>query len=87
MFGENGEDVYFTAILTGVPESKEAYERTIVSRSYSKRNGKYYYSEIREISVLGVAKRLRDNGYPGLAGKDLDVVKNVLTVCGESTEA
>lgn len=82
-----GDDIFFTAVVYNIPKTQEAYSEEFVVRPFTKVEGTYYYGDSIERSVLSVAASLRDSNYKDLTAQAIETVKEILTVCGESTEA
>ena len=82
-----GDDIFFTAVVYNIPKTKEAYSEEFVVRPFTKVEGTYYYGDSIERSVLSVAASLRDSNYKDLTAQAIETVKEILTVCGENTEA
>jgi len=87
IFKTEDDNIFFTAVVYGIPENKAAYESVFVVRPFSKRGNYYYYGASVERSVVEVAMAIRDGNYESVATEaDKEFVKKVLTTCGESTE-
>lgn len=81
----DGDTVFFTAALHGMPNTEEAYREEIIVRPYLRtKDGMYYYAEPMIRSVLDVAKAIRDNDYKQVDEYGKQYVKDILTVCKES---
>ena len=80
------DNVFFTAVVYGVPEEKDAYMENFVVRPFTKLGDTYYYGAPIVRSVLSVAEALRDMNYPDLDDDAIETVKNILTICEVSTD-
>ena len=79
-----GNNIFFTAAVYGMPETKESYSENIVVRPYLKdADGKYHYAEPIIRSVIDVAIAIRDGGYTTVDEKGKAYVQNILDICGE----
>lgn len=79
-----GNNIFFTAAVYGMPETKESYSENIVVRPYLKdADGKYHYAEPIIRSVIDVATAIRDSGYTTVDEKGKAYVQNILDICGE----
>ena len=83
----NDNEVFFTAVVHGVPATVAGYTDKLVVRPYYKDiNGEYFYGTPIEKSVLETAIAIRDSGYNNLDESGKAYVKSILDVCGETAE-
>ena len=75
---------FFTAVVYGVQNTKEAYSENIIARPYIKYNGEVIYGKPMSRSVLDTAKSLRDSGYKDLDEYAISYINNILTICEEN---
>lgn len=79
------DEVFFTAVVYGIPETAEGYNDTLVARPYYKdTNGVYHYGAPVAKSVKDTAIAIRNAGYEGLDEDGIKYVQGVLEICGES---
>ncbi len=86
IYKEEGDNLFFTAVVYGIPDNAAAYKSAFIVRPYSKRGDYYYYGDKVEKSVLDVAKAIRDGGYTKVTETDKAYVEKILTTCGESVD-
>ena len=77
------DDIFFTAVVHGIPETKSAYESEFIVRPFTKRDGYYYYGNPVERSVYSVAKAICEGGYADLKESEIAKIKSILTICEE----
>ncbi len=87
IFDTVDDNIFFTAVVYNVPETKAAYTSNFIARAFTKRDGFYYYGNAVTTSICDVAITLRDGGYENMSEGAISTVKNILTICGESTDA
>lgn len=75
------DDVFFTAVVYGIPETKAAYESNFVVRPFSKRGDYYYYGNPVVRSVYGVATAIREDGYANLKESEIAKIDSILEIC------
>lgn len=84
-FKVDAENIFFTAVLCGIPATKQAYSEQTVVRAYLKdSDGTYHYAEPVKRSVLQVACAIRDAGYAGLDADSRSYVEGILNLCDET---
>ncbi len=82
VFATDDDNIFFTAVLIGIPATKNAYEDIIVVRPYLKNtDGEYYYGTPVERSVYQVVSAIRDAGYSDLDEDSIDYVNGILSIC------
>ncbi len=86
IFNIEDDNIFFTAVVHGMPKTAVGYQTEFVVRPFTKRDGYYYYGAPVQRSICAVAEKIRDNGYPELSDDAIEVVKGILTTCGKSTE-
>lgn len=80
----DGNKIFFTAALYGMPNEDASYRKNIIVRPYLKdTDGTYYYGTPVVRSVLDVAIAIRDGGYEKVDEYGKQYVQDILTVCGE----
>ena len=85
VYETDGDTVFFTAALYGMPKSDAAYRINIVVRPYLKdKEGVYHYGQPMVRSVLDVAKAIRDDEYNKVDELGKRYVMDILTECKES---
>lgn len=85
IFELSNNEVFFTAVVYGIPATAEGYSDTLVVRPYYKDvKGEYHYGAPVSKSVKDTAIAIRDAGYSGLDTYGIEYIQGVLKTCGES---
>lgn len=87
IFNIEDDNIFFTAVVHGMPKTAVGYQTEFVVRPFTKRDGYYYYGAPVQRSICAVAEKIRDNNYADLSEAAVEVVKGILTTCGKSTES
>ena len=86
IFKIENNNIFFTAALHGIPESKANYEEDIIVRPYLKdENGVYHYAEPIVRSVLETALAIQADNYDGLNQDGILYVDRIINLCSANS--
>lgn len=75
------DNVFFTAVVHGIPSTAEAYKAPFIVRPFTKRDGFYFYGDTVERSVYSVACAIREGNYQNLKDSEINTIKSILDIC------
>ena len=75
------DNVFFTAVVHGIPATAEAYKAPFIVRPFTKRDGFYFYGDTVERSVYSVACAIREGNYQNLKDSEINTIKSILDIC------